>query len=318
LARNLLNEAPPETAPQSTANKNTTTNITMALIKNLTLGAIAGILIPASVFAGTESKAVVETTTKSIISGDLGVNFVSEYISRGAMQENQGTIAQPYIDLFFSVYEGADTDVINKVTLNLSGWSSFHSKHTGANPDSDVSSWYECDVIPGVSVTFLKNWTATLSYLEYFSPSAAWDASRNINLNLAYNDTDLLGAFALHPHVAVLRELEGSCGSGVGYGSGTYYEFGVAPALPAFGPVTISFPLTVAAGSNGFYAENKGFGYFSGGVNAAVALPFIPSSYGTWAANAGVTYWYLSNANADAAAVDNNRVVWQGGLGVTF
>jgi len=297
----------------------------MAHIKNLTLSAVAlaGILLPASLFAGTESKAVVETTEKSALSGDLGVNFVSEYISRGVIQENKGVIAQPYADVFYTVYEG--TGVIDKVTLNLSLWSSFQDKHTGSPASARLRDWYEFDYSPGVSVTFLKNWTATASYAEFYSPSDAWDASRNLTLNLAYNDADLLGAFALHPHVAYLRELQGSAPYGtnpVGYtgvsGHGNYYEVGVAPALPAFGPVTVTFPLNVGFGSGDFYLENKGFGYFSGGVNASVALGFIPASFGAWSANAGVTYFRLNEANADFANADKNRVVWQGGIGATF
>lgn len=296
----------------------------MALLKNLTLGALAGILVPASLFAGTDSKAVVQPpAAPSILTGDLGVNFVSEYISRGVLQEKQGVIAQPYLDLFLSVYQGADTDVINKVTLNFSAWSSFQSKHTGAKPGSDVSSWYEDDIIPGVTVTFLKNWALTASYGEYFSPSGAWDVSRNLLLNLTYSDTDLLGAFALHPHVAYLRELQGSAPYGTGYGSplnghGNYYEAGIAPALPAYGPVTVSLPLTVGFGSGDFYYQNRGFGYFSGGPNVAVAMPFIPASCGAWAFNASVTYWRLNNPNGDLAGGDPNRVVYQGGFGVTF
>lgn len=290
----------------------------MALLKKLTLGAIAGILVPASLFAGTDAKTTVTpAAAPSILTGDLGVNFVTEYISRGVMQEKQGVIAQPYLDLFLNVYEAKD-GFIDKVTLNLSGWSSFHSKHTGAQPGNDAASWYECDIIPGVSVTFLKNWTLTASYLEYFAPNAAWDASRNLNFNLAYNDTDLLGAFALHPHVAYLRELQGSCGSGVGLGHGNYYELGVTPALPAYGPVTVTFPINAGFGSNGFYADNKGFGYFNAGVNASVALACIPSQYGAWAFNTGVTYWYLGDENANLTGGDNNRFVWQAGLGVTF
>lgn len=293
------------------------------MIKNLTLGAgiaLAGILLPASMYAG-ESKAVVETATKSAITGDLGVNFVSEYISRGVIQEKQGLITQPYADLFYSVYEG--TGVIDKVSLNLGVWGSFHSKSTGAKPSSDVRSFYEFDYVPGVSVTFLKNWTATASYAEYMSPSAAWDVSRNLSLNLAYNDTDLLGAFALHPHVAYLRELQGSAPYGAtipgqsNSGHGNYYEVGIVPALPAFGPVTVSFPVNVGFGSNNFYLENKGFGYFSGGVNASVALP-VPAKFGTWALNAGVTYVRLNETNADFAASDKNRMVWQAGIGATF
>jgi hypothetical protein len=293
----------------------------MALIKNLTLGALAGILLPASLYAGTESKAVVETTTKSAITGDLGVNFVSEYISRGAMQENQGVIAQPYADLYFALYEG--DGFVNKVTLNLGLWSSLHSKHTGEGAVSDTTksstpAWYEFDYTPGVSVTFAKNYTFTASYFEFDSPNDAFNASRNINLNLAYSDTDLLGAFALHPHVAYLREINGIAATGPVGGRGSYYEVGVAPGLPAFGPVTITFPVTGGFGSNDFYAENKTFGYISGGVNASVALSCIPTQYGTWAFNAGATYYYLADQNADYSNVDNNRVVFGGGLGATF
>ncbi|MEI8233488.1 MAG: hypothetical protein WCH57_02245 [Verrucomicrobiota bacterium] len=290
----------------------------MAHIKNLTLCAgiaLAGMLLPASLFAGTESKAVVETTTKSVITGDLGVNFVSEYISRGAMQESKGVIAQPYADLYYALYEGEG--FINKVTLNLGVWSSFHDAHTASPAGARLRDWYEFDYTPGVSVTFAKNYTLTASYFEFDSPSDAFDASRNINLNLAYNDTDLLGAFALHPHVAYLRELDGVAASGVG-SSGNYYEVGVAPALPAYGPVTITFPVTAGFGSGHFYAENKTFGYVSGGVNASVAIPCIPTQYGTWALNLGVSYTYLADQNADWANVDNNRMVYTGGIGATF
>lgn len=290
----------------------------MALIKTLTLGALAGIILPASLFAGTESKAVVETTKKSIITGDLGVNFVSEYISRGAMQENQGVIAQPYADLYFSLYEG--DGFVNKVALNLGVWSSFHDKHTGVGTAGKArrSAWYEFDYTPGVSVTFAKDYTLTVSYLEFDYPNNAFDASRNINLNLAYNDTDLLGAFALHPHVAYMRELQGVAASGKSGGHGNYYEVGIAPVLPACGPVTITLPVNAGFGSNDFYAENETFGYISAGANASVALSFIPAQYGSWSFNAGVTYYYLADQNADAAAVNNNRVVYQAGIGATF
>ena len=117
--------------------------------------------------------------------------------------------------------------------------------------------------------------------------------------------------------MAYLRELDGVAASGVG-SSGNYYEVGVAPALPAYGPVTITFPVTAGFGSGHFYAENKTFGYVSGGVNASVAIPCIPTQYGTWALNLGVSYTYLADQNADWANVDNNRMVYTGGIGATF
>lgn len=289
----------------------------MALIKNLTLAAVAGILLPASLYAGTESQAVVETTTKSVITGDLGVNFVSEYISRGVMQENKGVIAQPYADLYFALYKG--DGFVNQVTLNLGIWSSLHSRHTGAIPNSTTSAWYEFDYTPGIAVTFAKNYTLTASYFEFDSPNDAFEASRAINLNLAYNDTDLLGAFALHPHVAYLRQLQGFCGSNAdGAGHANYYEIGIAPVLPALGPVTVTIPVNAGFGSSDFYADNKAFGYISGGLNASIPLSFIPTQYGTWSFNAGALYYYLADQNTGSGAIDNNRFVFQGGVGATF
>lgn len=295
----------------------------MAKIKNLTLGAgiaLAGMILTGSAFAGTESKAVVETATKSAISGDLGVNFVSEYISRGAPQEVKGVIAQPYADLYFSLYEGKG--FVDKVTLNLGIWGSLHSAHTLALPGSTTKGWYEFDYTPGVSVTFAKNYTATLSYMEFTSPSDAFLTSRNVNLNLAYNDTDLLGAFALHPHVTYLREIEGKATTGPAGTKGNYFEVGVAPGLPAYGPVSITFPVTFGFGTSHFYAANHAFGYASGGVSASVALGFIPAKYGSWSFNTSATYYYLPNQNAyvynSDNKIDNSRYVFSGGIGATF
>jgi len=295
----------------------------MANIKNLTLGAgiaLAGIILPASLYAGTESKAVVDTVTKSAITGDLGVNFVSEYISRGAPQEIKGVIAQPYADLYFSLYEG--DGFVNKVSLNLGVWSSIHSAHTLAAYNSTTSAWYEFDYTPGVSVTFAKNFTLTASYFEFDSPNDGFVTSRNANLNLAYNDTDLLGAFALHPHVTYLRELDGKAVNGYSTKEGNYYEVGIAPVLPACGPVTFTIPVTAGFGSSQFYLENKSFGFFSGGVSASIPLAFIPTQYGTWSFTAGATYYYLPQQTAwvyDATnTIDKNRFVFNGGIGATF
>jgi hypothetical protein len=288
----------------------------MAKLKNLTLSAgiaVAAIVLPSSLYAGTESKAVVETPAKSALSGDLGVNFVSEYITHGVMQENQGVIAQPYADLYYALYEG--DGAVNKVSLNLGVWSSLHSRHPGN--ESNTPGWYEFDYTIGVAVTFCKDFTLTTSYLEFDSPSSSFDLSRNLNFNLAYDDTSLLGAFALHPHVAYLREL-GYGAAGTGNGQGNYYEIGIAPVIPTGCCVTLTVPVTAGFGSNRFYAQNKTFGYASAGLNAAVPIACIPAKYGTWTFNAGATYVYLADQNADYSGVDNNRFVFNGGVGVAF
>jgi len=314
----------------------------MANMNNLKLSvcagiAAAGMLLPASVFAGTEvtSKEVkpVQAPVQSAITGDFGVQFVSAYFTRGIMQQNQGAIVQPYADLYFALYQG--DGFVNKVSLNLSIWSSIHSHHPGNL--STTKDWYEFDYTPGVAVTFAKNFTLTSSYFEYDSPAGYFSPERSLNFNLAFDDTDYLHAFALHPHFTYLRELSGVAGLGK---HGNYYEVGITPGLapitaPFIGPVTFTFPITVGLGSSGFYNNGikgggNGYGYTSAGIDASIPISFIPAAYGTWTFTAGATYY---NLNGNVAAYDGNGAfdkhgtikdgrhndfVFNGGIGAAF
>ena len=63
-------------------------------------------MLPGVSYAGKEVKEVKEVIEKckeSCITGDIGLAVVSEYISRGVVNENQGFIAQPYMDLYFNL-----------------------------------------------------------------------------------------------------------------------------------------------------------------------------------------------------------------------
>ncbi|HEY5893771.1 MAG TPA: hypothetical protein VIT91_11120 [Chthoniobacterales bacterium] len=251
----------------------------------------------------------------SAITGDAGVTFVSKYFSRGIVQEDQGVIAQPYADLYFRLYEG--DGFINKVTLNIGLWSSIHSHKlpTVDGGSSTSEAWYEFDYTGGFSVTFAKYLTATLSYFEFISPADNFNTARSINMNLAFDDSSFLGAFALHPHFTVLGELNAPGFAGLDSG-GWYYEIGIAPGFAA-GPVTFSFPLTVGLGDDNFYAGET-YGYFSGGVSAAVPLAFIPESYGSWTVSASALYYNLGDSTALVNHGESDDFVFGGTLGVTF
>ncbi len=292
--------------------------------------ALSGSILSGSVMAGTatvsvKETVVVEETQKSAISGDLGVNFASQYINRGVIRENQGFMAQPYLDLYFNLYEG--DGALTKVSFGLGLWSSLNSARTAqgaaeGNPGRSTSSvWYEFDYSGALSLEFFRSLTLTVGYLEANSPNGAFGASRNLTARVDYDDSELLGAFALRPHVSYVRELQGNLGNGKSGGHGNYYEVGIAPALPAFGPVTVTLPQTVGFGTNDFYHRNRTFGYFSSGVNASVALGFIPAAYGSWSVNAGATYYYLHGGLAQANSIQasgHNTFVFNGGLNVSF
>lgn len=311
------------------------TNQTIAKFCILTAGILA---LPTLSFAGKEivskDKNPVEIVKESCITGDIGVNVVSQYISRGLIFENQGGIIEPYADLYFRIYKG--DGFINKVSVNLGTWDSFHSRHTdageavgrgtGGRDASSTRSWYESDFTAGIAVTFLKNFTITPSYYTFLSPNDGFNTFQGLNVNLAYDDTDLLGKFALHPHATVLFEFDNKAGNGTD--EGIYYEVGIAPALPIGETgLTFTLPITAGFGSNEFYAHNAGFGYFSTGVQASYALAFVPKCLGAWTVNGGATYYYLgSNSlrsfNAEPANdvrdSKNSEWVFSGGLAVSF
>ena len=89
--------------------------------------ALAILTLPGVSFAGTSgpgktSKTVIEKAHESCISGDIGIDMVSQYIARGIPLENQGAILQPYIDLSFRVFEG--DGFLTKITVDLAFWNS--------------------------------------------------------------------------------------------------------------------------------------------------------------------------------------------------
>jgi hypothetical protein len=254
--------------------------------------------------------------------------------------ENQGGITEPYADLYIRLYQGSG--FLDKVTLNLGIWDSFHSRHTDAGAVTGTPGtasqrfWFESDITAGVSLTVLKNLTITPSYYTFLSPNQAFSQFQGLNLKVAYDDTDLLHAFALHPEFTVLWELDGKAGTGSS--EGVYYEVGIAPGCPIPGikDLTFTLPVTCGLGSHNFYGrvDNRGgvtqdnFGYLSVGANLSYALSFIPKCYGAWTLNGGVTYYYLGNVLADFNSVDtggdvrvpdrHNEWVFSGGVAVAW
>ena len=70
----------------------------------------------------------------------------------------------------------------------------------------------------------------TISDYIYTSPGDYFDTSHNLNLALTYDDSDLLGGFALNPHFYFLQELDSHSGLGTkGDTLSQYYEIGIAP-----------------------------------------------------------------------------------------
>lgn len=284
--------------------------------------------------AASSSKAVaedakkVEEEKKSWISGSVGTAVTNEYIFFGLVQDKDTFIAQPYLNLSFSLYEGEG--FLNAMSFELPLWWSLHdiNKPRPINGGSNLKAWYEFDVSPGFSFTFAKKWNFTISDYIYTSPGDYFATSHNLNLALTYDDSELMGAFALSPHFYFLQELHNHSGLATkGDTLGQYYEFGIAPghtfAEKSTYPLALTFPTTVGFGSNGFYGQ--GFGFFSTGASVSVPLAFIPSAYGTWTSSVSGLYYRLGTNSArftdnpnNTATGRRNQVVFSWSIGTEF
>ncbi len=294
---------------------------------------------------GKESKAVTPPCPVSYITGDFGVTFVSEYLTRGLVQEDKGVIAEPYLDLYIKLYSGDPNSWgINSVSGQLSFWADVasNSGHFGNGPiagqpllhkpGNTVPDWYEFDWDPGISVTFAQKFTLLTQYFEFDSPAGGFNTARSLDANLTYDDSGFMGPWSLHPHVTVLYEF-GAPGSAGLKTHAWYEEFGIAPSytfLPkSTYPITLALPATVGlSGQGGFYDYQQSptvnhadwFGYFAVGPTISVPLAFIPSGFGSWTLTAGYTYYRLSDSVrlATSPGYESNRNVWSGALGCTF
>jgi len=289
------------------------------------------------------TKKVVEPAQESCITGDIGFDVVSNYVTKGIAQNNQGIIMQPYADLHFRIYKGAGA--LTSVTADVGIWNSFHGHSapnvggfftTGLNRQS-TANWYEFDFQTGLTFNFNK-----LSLGGYFktyeSPSSVFQDAYTAGINIAYDDSDALGALALHPYALIEFQLEGTTGNNFPvpgnttvHGRGQYYEVGIAPGH-TWGALTLSLPIKAGFGSGGFYLRNRGFGFIGVGASASYALNFVPACLGKWSITSSATYYRLSGNNvgpfathsgasglgASQAVTDKNQLVFQGGLKVAF
>jgi hypothetical protein len=291
--------------------------------------AIAALVaMPTLSWAGTAAKETKTSQTsapeklqESAISGNIGVNVVTAYYYRGILQHgaspaknggNHSPSLQPFADIYFKAYEG--DGALNKAVVNLSVWNSFTNPaaFTGATTVGSKKAWFESDFTPGIALTFGKV-TLTETYMVYAYPNDSASAtSTNLNSKLAFDDSDLLGALALHPSITHMVELTGNAGT-VAANKGHYWEAAVAPGVSA-GPVAVTFPIALGYGSGKFYNKD-GYAYTSAGVNVAYTLP-LAKSYGTWTVNAGGTYYNTSKAATGNAS--DNDVVGSVGMAVAF
>lgn len=252
----------------------------------------------------------------SALAAEAGVSLTNAYFFRGLLQEDEGAITQPWlqVDIQLAKLEAAEFSGFAGV------WSSFHGSSDTAQSDDDlVEHWYESDFYAGLSCA-VASFDLSLMHTYYTSPSDAFGTIAELSFCASYDDSTLWkDSFALNPSLSVAVEIDDEAGS-----EDSYLELGVEPAWDLdLGQLdlALSVPVAVGLGLDDYYVDASGdsdtFGYLSVGVGAAQVLP-VSDRYGAWTLSGGVELLYLGDAAAEANDDDDIEVVASIGLSVAF
>ncbi|MDX2169990.1 MAG: hypothetical protein SF182_23170 [Deltaproteobacteria bacterium] len=248
-------------------------------------------------------------------------DFTSAYFFRGILQERDGFIWQPYGGVTLTVATDLAGGIIDEVAVSLASFNSIQSADTGAV--HSPRSWYESDVIAGVTVGVLDCASTNLSYVAYVFPNGAYPTGQELDWTTQLDDSAWLGAFALHPAMLWAFELDNTA---FGEQKGVYLQLETKPGVTLFEsadyPLTLALPLSVGLSVSDYYdvpgGANDTFGYFDAGLVASLPLSFVPAAYGAWSVNASVDVLALSDTLADVNRGDSAFVVGKGGIAFAY
>ena len=264
--------------------------------------ALAGIVSFASPVAAQEELPPVNAGNISL---EANLNFVTEYWFRGLAQQNRGLMAQPSATIGVGLPSLGDVDV----EAYIGTWSSIHDRDTDTAAMAGISdsNWYQHDLTVGMTFGLPGDFSVDAAYVNRYQPSTGSSLVEEVQLALAYDDTQLMEdlgqEFTLQPRVLLAVETHG--GLDAGTSRGTYFEIGVAPSFLLLDdedyPVTLTIPATLGLNFGNYYedapgGQDKTFGYVQVGAVASTPLPFIPQEYGQWNANAGLHLLWLGRS----------------------
>jgi hypothetical protein len=230
---------------------------------------------------------------------------------RGMIVQDEGVTVQTLFLAFLNVYDGKPDAFLNNVTLVGGFWNDYASdslpEHNGAG--STDTNWVEIDPILGVSFSFAKNFKLDVTYTAFCMQILDIGTSEHLETKLSYNDTDLLGAFALHPYISFWKELDNKATAAANFGvpSSYYFEVGIAPGV-TLGDVKLEAPMRVLLPADDFYgdtfAKSSTVGLWEVGLKASMPLKFMPKGYGFWDGHLGVRYMKFVDRNLQQLSTD--------------
>ena len=264
--------------------------------------------------------------TNSYMRGSFGLALTNAYYFRGILQENQGIIAQPHLELGYDLIEAGSIEGLHRLDLRLGSWNSLDDH----SPSSNGEIWYESDFYIDLTAGLGERLTTGVRYTAYTSPNGSFNAAQRygfretvqeLAFTLGYDDRQLLLESldsGLQPYFKVAFELDGQRDNGLQSNEGIYGEVGVRPsfALQQDDPngLRLAVPIKAGFSFNDYYEDNSGgrddfFGYLDVGAEITTAITFLPERMGPWQASAGLHWLLLGDNNEERNGGDTSELI---------
>lgn len=268
----------------------------------------------------------------SPISLQLNLDLASAHFFRGIRQEDRGVVVQPAAKVTLRLWEDCDS----RIDAFGSLWNSFHTRTTNAEDRGGefIGHWYELDAAAGVTYT-TGPFAFSAGFTVRTSPSNAFSTVHELNFKAAFDDSEWLGDWAMHPYAALAWEIGSNASDGADSDTGVYFEIGVEPRL-AFcldgcsccgyaadccrgTPITVSFPVTVGLSLSEYYQDAAGddstLGYVQVGTKVSVPLPI---ACGEWRFIAGIYALFLGNNTRNFNGGRRTEIIGSVGVQANF
>lgn len=242
----------------------------------------------------------------------FNLEVADKYLTpRGMIVQDEGVTIQPLFLGFLDAYDGKDGATLSDITLIAGFWSDYATDGIpeGLAPGSSETNFIEIDPILGVSFGLGKNWKLDVTYTAFCMQILDIGTSEHLETKLSYNDTGLLGAFALHPYLLFWKELDNKATAAANFGvdSSYYLEIGISPSI-TLGKVKLEAPMRALLPDDEFYGETFGdsstVALYEVGLKATVPMDFMPKGYGFWSAHLGFRYMSFEDDNLQQLATD--------------
>lgn len=266
------------------------------------------------------------------IHGNLGLDLTSQYFFRGILQENQGIIVQPSVELGFGLYEAEGEGTLHSLDVRFGLWNSLHDGPTGGTGGI----WYESNFYLGVDAHLGERLLTGFTYKAYDTPNGTASFAKNgapvqeLIFSFDYDDHGMWFESiesGLRPSLVVAFEVAGQRDVAANGHAGIYAGLGIAPQFVigqvGEGNLTLTVPVTLGLSLRDYYERAAGgnndfFGFLDIGAELSAPLKFLPARVGPWEGEVGMHLLFLGDNNEARNSGDAAELILSAGFSTYF